>query len=277
MLRLLRDRLLVSIEPAAVGWLRIAGSISPRVIAKRCVERSPVPGQPPWRGALTILSQELEGLRAEALDVSVVLSNHFVRYVVVPPAQGLANAEEQLALARFHFARVYGERSRTWHVRLAPGRGDAPRLSGAADMVLIDGLKACIPRSGRQRLVSVQPYLVSAFNTWRDRVPKEGTWLLLVEPERACLGLYLLGAWRALQNVAGRFAHPEDWIVLLERERLRAGADTLPQTALVRASSRVLGETRTDGTWRLAGLAPRPLPGFLPLEDERYVMGLCAL
>ena len=45
----------------------------------------------------------------EKLDLTVVLSNHFARYTIVQPQED-ATAEEELALARFHFARIHGER-----------------------------------------------------------------------------------------------------------------------------------------------------------------------
>jgi hypothetical protein len=276
-LRLLRDRLLASIEPSRVCWVRLAGAISPRIVAKRSVEATSAGGDASWQSPLAALSQELNGLGSEALDVSVVLSNHFVRYVLIPPAEGASSVEEELALARFHFAKVYGERAKAWHVRLAPGRRNAPRLSCATDSDLVDALKACLPASGTHRLVSVQPYLMAAFSTWRDGVPGEGAWMLLLERDRACVGLYCRGGWRAIRNTSGRYPNPDDWLRLLERERLRTAGDAVPQTALVRASARVVSEPRSGAAWRLAGLNIRPLPGYLPLEDEHYVMGLCAL
>ena len=89
------------------------------------------------------------------LDVTVVLSNHFARYTVVPP-QVDATAEEELALARFHFAKIHGERARGWEVRISRA-GDGPRLACAIDASLLERLKACFPKGGKARLASVQP------------------------------------------------------------------------------------------------------------------------
>ena len=52
------------------------------------------------------------------VDVTVVLSNHFVRYAVLPAQDGAATPEEELALARFQFAKIHGERAKGWEVRV---------------------------------------------------------------------------------------------------------------------------------------------------------------
>jgi len=274
--RLWGDRLLVSLEPSAVRWVRLAGGWATRIAEKRSVDADPAFGQEPWQGAVAALKHAAETWRAERLRVSVVLSNHFVRYAVVPPPRDAASPEEELALARFHFARIHGERAKSWELRLAQGRSDAPRLACAVDAGLLEALRACFPKASRARLASVQPYLMSAFNLWRARMPKEGAWFLLPEQGRACLALHAKGAWRAVQNVRAAFSAPQDWEALLEREQHRAGADPAPRTVLVRTDARALAALRAAGGWNMAGLGLPALSGFLPAEDERYVMGLTA-
>lgn len=272
-----RNRLLASIGPARASWVRVAGSLRPRVVAKRSVTVPSDASDVLWHRPLAALAGELDALSSDALDVSVVLSNHFVRYVLVPPAAGATSRDEELALARHHFARIYGELAKNWDMRIAPGRRDAPRLACAADAGLIGGLKACLPSAGRHRLVSVQPYLMAAFNIAREKVRGEGTWMLLVEEARVCIGLYCRGMWETIHNVAGRFALPEDWVALLERERLRAAGNTLPRTALVRTDDRADLQRHFGGRWHLASLDPCPIAGYMPAEDGPYAMGLCAL
>lgn len=276
MLRLWRDRLLVSLEPPALHWVRLAGTWAPRIAEKGSVDADPAFGQEPWHGAVAALRRAAEIWRAERLRVSVVLSNHFVRYAVVPPSRDAASPHEELALARFHFARIHGERAKAWELRLAQGRSDTPRLACAVDAGLLEALRACFPKASRAHLGSVQPYLMSAFNLWRARMPKEGAWFLLPEHGRACLALHAKGAWRAVQNVRGTFSAPEDWEAMLEREKHCAGVDAAPRTVLVRSNARALAALRATGGWNMAGLGLPALSGFLPAEDERYAMGLTA-
>jgi hypothetical protein len=176
-----------------------------------------------------------EGLEAfektafqERLDVTVVLSNHFARYTVVPPQEG-ASAEEEVALARFQFARIHGERAKAWEVRISRA-GGGPRLACAIDASLLERLKARFPKGGRARLASVQPALMAAYNALRKRIPRDGAWLLLTEPGRSCLARVAAQGWGSVHN-----GHDADWEGLIERERSRAGGVALPTLVLKHA------------------------------------------
>jgi hypothetical protein len=173
----------------------------------------------------------LEALRDEVsawrgrIDLTVVLSNHFARYTVVQPQDG-ATPEEELALARFQFARIHGERTKAWEVRLSRA-GSCARLACAIDTALLDGVKACMPKHGRVRLVSVQPYLMAAYNRARSRIPREGAWLLLTEKGRACLARLAAKGWASVH-----YGAEADGEQLIERERSRAGDERLPSLVL---------------------------------------------
>jgi len=274
--RLWRDRLLVSLAPSSVAMLRVAGGLQPRILAKHSLDCDPAFGAEPWQGAVAALAEAAGPLRGERLDVTVVLSNHFVRYAIVTIDAALSGAEEQLALARFHFARIYGERAKGWDIRLSEGARGATRLASAVDSGLIPAIGACFPREGKARLVSVQPYLMSAFNQWRSSISTEGSWLLLVEPQSVCLALLAARKWAAVQTLRGEYADAGDWAALLDRQELRAGAEPALHTVHVHAPAAwkaVSGEARG---WKLFGLTLPPLAGFAPLDDARYAMALTA-
>jgi hypothetical protein len=171
-------------------------------------------GAEPWQGAVHAL-QNLT-LRAPA---TVVLSNHFVRYALVPWSNELSSEAEEDAYVRHHFARVHGERAKSWLLRSSEAPSGAPRLCSAIDRNLLEQLKAAFPKTGKARLVSVQPHLMAVFNRWRAAIPRSGAWLVLVEADRACAALHAKGRWQSVQNAKG------SWLALLERERHRvAGA-----------------------------------------------------
>lgn len=174
----------------------------------------------PWRGALDRFRKEVSQLRGRTQG-TVILSNHFVRYAVVPRQDGAASAEEELALARFHFAKIHGERARSWEVRLS---GD---LACAIDAALLSGLKQLFSKQRGIRLVSVQPALMSAYNRARRRIPRTGAWLVQAEPERVCLARLAARGWAWVHN--GR---DTEWQQLIERERSRAGGESLPALVL---------------------------------------------
>ena len=126
MSRLFRDRLLIGLAPAEM------------TVGKDSVACDPAFGAESWQGAISAL---------KALDfkqpcnVTVVLSNHFVRYAIVPWSSSLSTAAEEDAYIRHHFAKIHGERAKAWSLRASESAADAPRLASAVDQALIDSIK----------------------------------------------------------------------------------------------------------------------------------------
>ena len=276
MSRLWRDRLLVSLAPGAVAIARIARGFRPRIVSKQVIDCDPASGTEPWQGAADTLAKAIEPFRSEPVDVTMVLSNHFARYSVVPFDAAITSSDEELALARFHFTKIYGERARSWDVRMGNGRHGAPRLASAVDAALIQAIRACFPRKQKARLVSVQPYLMSAFNLWRGAMAKDNAWLLLVEPQRVCLALVAGGKWSTVQGSNGEFPAPENWALLLDRQQLRTDASLASRTVLVHAPDSRKTVSIEAGGWKFLGLAPPPMEGFLPLEDRPLALAVTA-
>ena len=204
------ERLLVRLSPAEV-----------RVGAKSYA-CDPAFGAEPWHGALEVLK---DGAWPRA-RVTVVLSNHFVRYSLVPWSDALATPAEEEAYLRHHFAKIHGERAKGWVLRASQSARGEPRLASAVDAALIQAVRASFPKGGKARLVSVQPALMYIFNRARDAVPRSGAWLVIAEAERACVALHADGAFRAVQNGRG------EWRTLLDRERHRVAGET-PNLALI--------------------------------------------
>lgn len=277
MSRLLRDRLLVSLAPGAVALARATRGLRPRIVFKQVIDCDPAFGSESWQGATETFAKTIELLRDERMDVTVVLSNHFVRYAVVPFDTAITGPDDELAFARFHFTRIYGERARTWDVRMGNRRHGVPCLASAVDAALMEAVRACFPKNVKARLVSAQPYLMSAFNLWRGIMGKEGAWLLLVEPQRTCLALIAGGAWATVQTANGEFAAPEDWAALLDRQQLRTEVTSTSRTVLVHAPELRKSVSLDAHGWKFFGLASPQINGFLPLEDTPLAMALTAL
>jgi hypothetical protein len=186
------------------------------------VALEPLPPEEPqaWQGALEDFARKIAALRKRT-EVTVVLSNHFVRYAVLPEQDGAATPEEELALARFHLARIHGERVKGWEVRVSE------RLACAIDAALLDGIKSCFSKDLESRLVSVQPRLMAAYNAARRRIPRDGAWLVLAEGGRTCLARVAAKGWASVHN--GRETDVDE---LLERERSRASGEPLPSLVL---------------------------------------------
>lgn len=271
-----RERLLVALAPGELCWLRLAGMFKSKLIGKGIVPVDPAYGIHAWDGAIAALRAETARWSRDRLSVRVTLSNHFVRYALVPPSSEVSGQTEELALARFHFNKVHGDSSRGWEIRLSPGRSGAPRLACAIDSALLEALKQSFPAGQRPRLDSVQPLLMSAYNSGSGAIPKGGAWLILAEPDRACVALIKDRAWHAVQNVRGHYADVESWVALVERERWRVSVDAVPDTLLIHAAQSTALPSRVHGAWKVAGLQTQWPGGLLPSRDGAYIRALSA-
>lgn len=276
MSRLWPDRLLLSLAPGAVALARVSRGPRPRLLDQQRIECDPACGAEPWQGAIAALEAAVAPLRRERLRVTAVLSNHFVRYAVVPYDAAAATPEEESALARFQFRKIHGERSDRWEIRVGTAPRGAPRLASAVDGALIEALRGQFPRQGTVRLVSAQPWLMSVFNLWSRRAAHDA-WLLLVEPGRACCARFeARGGFRAVQSVRGEFRSAEDWAALMEREALRAGVGAAADAVVMRADGGDAPVNARALAWTFNGLMPPVLTGYQPLEHAGLAMALSA-
>ena len=277
MLRLSSDRILIALAPDSLALLRVSGGVRPRVSEKRTVACDPAAGSQPWQGAVAGLQRLTEGTRDANAQVTVVLSNHFARFILVPWSEGLGNSEEETAFVRYCFAKVHGERSKEWDLRLSPTPTGATRIASAIDSSLVQAVRAAFPASARAKLVSVQPYLMSAYNRWRQDIKGERAWFLLVEPQRACVARLEGGRWSAVRNTRGNFDEPGQWAGLLDRERHRVGGDESSEGVYVHAPRNGNSLSVEGKGWTFRSLALAPAEGLAPAESEPFAMALCAL
>jgi hypothetical protein len=267
---LVRPRVVVGLSPATVAVATLEGAAKPRLAAKRTLECDPAAGGAPWQSAVGALREVAAQMKDLRCDVTVVLSNHFVRYALVPASETLAAGDEELAFARYCFAKVHGDRAKAWDVRLSGADAGSPRVASAIDTALIATIQACFPASGRPRLVSVQPYLMAVFNRSPARKGKHSGWLLLVEAQRACLAFIEQGRWAAVRNVKGAFELPAQWAELLDRERYLAGA----AGAEVIVHAPAVSAPVESGAWRFHPLSGPVPEGYSPREDRGLAMAL---
>jgi hypothetical protein len=201
----------------------------------------------------------VEGLQVEGgrVDLTVVLSNHFVRYALLPWSDSLDTPEEEEAFARHQFTRIYGERAAAWTFRCSEGAAGDARLASAIDTELLEKLRATFAQPP-VRLVSVQPELMAVYNRHRKAVPAEGAWLVLLEPGRACIALRGPQGWLAVRNARLQADDAESWIAQLDQERRRVGGDT-PALALLHAPGGLTAIPEAPG-WRFQALPNAVFP-----------------
>ncbi len=246
-----RERVSIIFAPQRVTLVRHARGRKSAARERKSIDCAPVADGPAWRAPLEGLREALSHPNTGAADAGVVLSNHFVRYLVLPWNPALAGGREELAFAAARFQQVYGEAARAWSVRLSPGKPGASSLAAAVEKSLLDAIAALLENSPL-RLRSLQPALMAACNA-RARSVAPNAWIALAEPGRLLLGLQRAGHWRSLRSRplnAGTLSLAE----AIDQELLLLGVEPAGEKIYLHQS----GSPRLD----LAGLKVENWAGF---------------
>ena len=181
-----RDQLRIVLCPDRILIVRVKRGLRPTIDSKHCITCDPVAGMPAWFAPLNTLMQWLADAKPQKANVTIVLSNHFVRYGVLPWSANISNATETMTFARIYFEKIYGEIAKNWTLKISAAGYEEPRIVSAIDQELLDGLESMFAKVP-SRIVAIEPYLMTAFNAWRKRLGKENGRFLLVEPGKACI------------------------------------------------------------------------------------------
>ncbi|MGE5320340.1 MAG: hypothetical protein ACM3KD_09180 [Hyphomicrobiaceae bacterium] len=216
---------------------------------------APQAGAPAWRGALQELETALPGYAERGLPATLILSNRFVRYAIVPWRPELADADEELAFARHCFAKTYGDGGPQWELRVSQESGAHPRLACAVDTELLDALRAVFGRT-RIPLRSIQPHLMAAFNAFRGTLRRRSAWFALLEPGNLCLVLLRQGHWQGLRSVRIGDAWQAELPLILEREAYLSDAPVIPHEVYVWNAGPGATTIAGEGDWAFHALDP---------------------
>ena len=270
-----RDRVCFALTPDALSWVRVARGFKPAVVEKNTVSCVAEANGAPWQGALQKL-QDVLATQAAA-DAMVVLSNHFVRYVLVPWSDALNGADEELAFARHCFAKVYGDAAADWEVRLSDGKPGAPRVASAVDRQLVESLRSAFEQSDLA-LRSVQPFLMISFNRWRGEFRQRDAWFFIIaERGRYCCAAIEKQEWRNVRSgkLGDGFLH--ELPQLFKRELFLAGTGESTRAVMLHVPEQPRFAAVPDSDWQVTPLVLPPCAGFSPISDPQYAMAMSAL
>lgn len=196
---------------------------------------APVPGSPDgsagWEPAAAALEALLKAHPEwRGASLRIILSNHFVRYVLVPWSDDLSNEKEHLVLARRHFAVTHGPVAKNWAIRMSLDRPGESHVASALDESLVSRLTLAAAAS-HMKLLSLEPLLMASFNYWQQDFREEAQWFVTVENGMLCGALLGRNRWVALR----RWRTQGDWAselsLWLSREQL-IGEESAPVGAL---------------------------------------------
>lgn len=245
-----RDELQIFIQPQCLVMLRIKRRFGNITIVERqtmafeATEEANTTAiqsvsQDLWRPAISALGSALKESRWKHAIPTIVLSNHFVRYAIIPWNTELANAAERDAYLRHCFILTYGEAARQWDLRLDPAGFGQPALASGISKVLQEAIIIELEQA-RLPAQSIHPSLMLAANETRDYLGKEkaatSMWFVALEPGRLCLVLIEKGQWRSIKSIAAEADISRQLQALIQRESIMAGLDTTHWPVVIHSS-----------------------------------------
>jgi hypothetical protein len=206
-----RDEIHISLAPRELRLERLGRGLKPRLLAgfQTTVDTGDYAG---WEPALSALGRCLDEAAWQNANARVVLSDHWVRYAIVPWSDDLRGHAERLTHARYTLADVYGDLVADWTVRLSDSLPGTSQIACAMPTTLFTALSDLIEHHGL-RLLSIQAWMIASFNRWRRSLPATGAWLVSVEEGSLAAARLASGGWDRVHKVRiGR-----DWSVELRR------------------------------------------------------------
>ena len=206
-----RDEIGIYLAPHKLALTRLARGVKPKSVGEASWSNELV-DDTHWNAALAALDARLAKAEWQKAVARVVISDHWVRYAMVPFSAALSGAAERLTHARHVLTGIYGEVVSQWTVTLADSRPGVAQVACALPTSLIEELQIILTRH-KIPLQSLQPQLVCAYNHWRDKLPDGGAWFVSVERGSLAATRLAPGGWDRVHSV--RIG--ADWAVELRR------------------------------------------------------------
>lgn len=224
------SELCVVIYPEQLVLLNAVNKLTPRGLKRHVHAQANIPceagddGDSLWSGAIRMLEKVLPLFAKRNMKVTVILSNHFVHYALIPWCDSLRGEKEEMAHARHCFETLYGGAVDGWELRLSPDKAGVPALASAVDKKLLEELRGVLGHAGVD-IRSIQPHLMVAHNICHASLRGCSAWLALLEPGNLCLAMLQKGqlAWMRKMRIGKTWQ--EELPTILEREECLAGAE----------------------------------------------------
>jgi hypothetical protein len=174
-------------------------------------------GAKDWEAAIATLRTALPKFARGKETLTVILSNHFSHYILLPALPSLSTAEEDDAFARHTFREVYGDAAAGWTLRVSGDSPAVPRVAGAIEDTLLGALQRTAREVG-VTLGSVQPLLMTAYNAWAGELSRRTAWFALYEPGRLCISLCSRNGLHSVRGCPAGETWRTELPLLLDRE-----------------------------------------------------------
>jgi hypothetical protein len=222
------QRLRVELRPGSVRVVRQVAFPRTRAVPARPIAVDPESSSreeplQPWRATVDALGLALREQRGRLPPVELVVSDHFVRYLLIPWSEGLVGNSERLAFARLAFRDLYGQSADTWGLCLDEQPAGRASLACAVDQALSSSLHEVVVGAGGQ-LVALTPALADCINRHRSAMKGSEFCFVAAEPGRISLAFHSRSGWQAVRSRRIDGLLPETLPTLLKQETAVGGA-----------------------------------------------------
>jgi hypothetical protein len=254
-----------------VLWTR-ATVFPQRIIEKRAIVLGAESNILPWKDALEAVAAELEKEPLRARRATVVLSNRFVRFAVMPWHDALMRRQERIAQAQRTFKEIYGPMAANWAIDVCGSDYRGTVLAAAIDDELLQGLRTAFAKQ-RIALASIQPYMTACLGQFRRQLPRTGSesqFICVVEPNDLCVLQFhkdtlVSSDHRRIQS---------DWMSELKNVLLHRANQATPTIAIFAPEQPEVSPSAVS--LKVTKLHLPALPGFKPLLEGAFSIPLSA-
>lgn len=259
MSQLWRDQIQVYLAPQRIDWVRLSHGLKPVQTEKVILSCEHMPEQSIWASPL----QQLEQLAQHAAktEMKVVVSNHFVRYVVLPPQSEISSPEEVYSYASFRMREIYGAQTDAWTLSVSNWDPIDGAICAAINRELLTGLEEITVRHGI-KLIGVEPYLASAVDHWCQQLSGERTYFALVETGRLCVAVWLNGVWHSIRNQKILQSIPNELLAILDQEAILSGYKTSAEQVYVFSPEQPELAFPPDSGWQIIPIQTDQIPAL---------------
>ncbi|UJP04491.1 MAG: hypothetical protein LZF61_06290 [Nitrosomonas sp.] len=220
MSRLWRDQMQLFLAPGRVDRVRMKRGFKPVQIAKDTVFCEPEANAPNWAAAVGQLKNKLD--EAPGTDLSIVLSNHFLRYAALPPQDEITTPGEVKSYADFRMREIFADRVDDWVLSISDWNPVDGAICAAVPRDLMLQLEQAA-LNHRCKIQQVEPYLASVYDRWQAQLKGDKIYLAVVETGRICLAITHHGKWQVVRNQRIAKNAADDLLAALDQEVIWSG------------------------------------------------------
>lgn len=225
----IQDRLRIFMHPHQLVLLRIKRGNAQHIISKQVVachgEPEASKAEASWVPAASTLARVLRDKSWHGAKPQLVLSNHFVRYALIPWHDSLGNHAERQAYLRHSFQLAYGDSAKGWDLRMSDNGVQRAAVASGIEQGLLQHVQRAFEAAGLN-MSEIYPHLMVAINQARQQTDHAAYWFALVESGRLCIALIQDGHWRSVKACAAAEDIADQIAALIERESVLCGINT---------------------------------------------------